>query len=229
MSGTSGSAAGLPLQVEALCRSALGPAGVDGAGVALLTHSGNRATVCATDGVAARLEEAQFVLGEGPCVDATTGRTPVLLEDLRGLPAGMRARWPGFLPAAEEAGVGAVFAFPLRLGAVAFGALDLYRCEPGPLLPPQLRAALLTADAAALLLLELTTGDDGLSDPPAGSRAAFRYEVHAAAGMVKVQLGRTIEQALMQLRATAFAQDRSVDEVALDVLEGRLRFDQEDP
>jgi hypothetical protein len=46
--------------------------------------------------------------------------------------------------------------------------------------------------------------------------------------MVKVQLGSTIEQALAHLRAVAFAQDRSVDDVAADVIEGRLRFPQED-
>lgn len=214
--------------MQELCRRALPSAGVDGAGVALVTRSGHRATVCATDDIAARLEEAQFVLGEGPCVDASSGRTPVLLEDLLDLGPGVRLRWPGFLDAAASAGVRAVFAFPLRLGAVAFGAMDLYRLTPGPLDAEQLRTALLTADAAALALLELTAGGDVFPDPGDGARTALRYQVHAAAGMVKVQLGSTIAHALMQLRAVSFAEDRSIDDVAQDVLEGRLRFPLED-
>ncbi|MCW2607960.1 MAG: hypothetical protein JWO60_2653 [Frankiales bacterium] len=221
--------ADLPARLAEVCRLALPSAGVDGGGVALVTRSGHRATVCATDDVAARLEEAQFVLGEGPCVDASSGRTPVLLDDLLDLAPGTHARWPGFLHAAADVGVRALFAFPLRLGTVAFGALDLYRLRPGPLDADQLRAALLVADTAALSLLELTSGRDVQQDPGGGARTAFRYQVHGAAGMAKVQLGSSIEDALMHLRAVAFAEDRSIDDVAKDVLEGRLRFAQEDP
>ncbi|MCW2778044.1 MAG: hypothetical protein JWN17_1769 [Frankiales bacterium] len=223
----------LPHRLEVLCRRALPRAGVDGAGVALVTRAGHRATVCATDAVAARLEEAQFVLGEGPCVDASAGRSPVLLDDLLDLSRWTRARWPGFLEAAGEVGVRAVFAFPLRLGTVAFGALDLYRLTPGPLQADELRTALLTADVAALALLELREGKDLLRQAEdgagEGAMTAFRYQVHGAAGMVKVQLGSTIEHALMHLRAFAFAEDRSIDDIAKDVLEGRLSFTRENP
>jgi hypothetical protein len=217
----------LARRVEALCERGIGPAGVDGAGVALVTARGHRATICATDAVAARIEEAQFTLGEGPCVDASAARSPVLVDDLTARSQGVQDRWPAFLHEAAEAGVRAVFAFPLRIGAVAFGAMDLYRRSPGPLDARQLRVALLTADAAALALLDLATGTDALGDRPGGD-AGFHFRVHGAAGMVKVQLRTTIEDALTQLRAVAFAQGRSIDEVAGDVVEGRLRFPQED-
>jgi hypothetical protein len=214
-------------RVERLCRQALAPAGVDGAGVALVTRNGHRATVCSTDETAAQIEEAQFTLGEGPCVDASAGRSPVLVDDLTDRSHGVQDRWPGFLDHAAAAGVRAVFALPLRIGAVGFGAIDLYRRAPGPLGPGQLRAALLTTDAVALLLLDLVTDRAGLPEHDEGLPGA-RFRVHGAAGMVKVQLATTIEHALAQLRAVAFAQDRSVDDVAADVIEGRLRFPQED-
>lgn len=215
------------LRVEWLCRRALAPAGVDGAGVALVTRNGHRATVCATDGIAGQIEEAQFTLGEGPCVDASSAGSPVLIDDLADRTHGVQDRWPGFLDHAAAAGVRAVFALPLRIGAVGFGAIDLYRCAPGPLGRGQLRAALLTADAAALLLLGLVT-DAAVLPEPDEDRSAYRFRVHGAAGMVKVQLGTTIEQALVRLRAVAFVQGRTVDRVATDVIEGRLRFPQED-
>jgi hypothetical protein len=217
----------LVVRVEALCRQSLEPVGVDGGGVALVTVRGHRATVCATDEVAALIEEAQFTLGEGPCVDASSARSPVLVGDLTDRSHGVQGRWPGFLEAAAGAGVRAVFAFPLRIGAIALGAMDLYRGSPGPLASGQLRAALLTADATALLLLDLAT-EGGHPLGGQDRHTAFRFRVHNAAGMVKVQLGTSIENALAHLRAVAFSQDRSVDDVAEDVIEGRLRFPQED-
>jgi len=42
-------------------------------------------------------------------------------------------RWPAFTPSAVEAGVRAVFGFPMRVGSVRLGALNLYRDVPGPL------------------------------------------------------------------------------------------------
>jgi hypothetical protein len=218
---------GVALRVERICRTSLKAAGVDGGGVALVGAQGHRATVCATDDVAAAIEEAQFTLGEGPCVDAASARSPVLIDDLTDRAQAVQDRWPGFLDCAAHNGVRAVFAFPLRIGVTAIGALDFYRCSPGPLDAAQLRAALLAADEAALALLDGAADRDALTSA-AASHSAFRLGVQAAAGMVKVQLGTTIEDALAQLRALAFAQGRGLEDVATDVREGRLRFSQED-
>ena len=228
MSGDRDPAHDVHERIASLCAQAIAPVGVHGAGVALVTRRGHRATIHATDDVAQRIEDAQFALGEGPCVDAAAARSPVLVDDLTDRRHGVQERWPGFLAAAAEARVRAVFAFPLAIGAVAFGALDLHRLAPGPLRASQLQAALLTADAMALLLLDLTTADDPVSATGAGDGKRMHLDVHAAAGMVTVQLGTSIDNALAQLRAVAFAQDRTIDDVAADVLGGRLRFPQED-
>src|SRR5688500_8619014 len=100
--------------VRQVCERSLEPVGVDGGGVTLATRTGHRATVCWTDEVASRIEELQFVLGEGPCVDASSNRSPVLIADLLDRREGVQGRWPGFLEEASAAGVRAVFAFPLR-------------------------------------------------------------------------------------------------------------------
>ena len=215
-------------RVASTCRRALAPVGVDGAGVALVTRRGHRATVHASDAVAQRIEEAQFALGEGPCVDAAATGAPVLVDDLEGRSHGAQERWPAFLGAVADVGARAVFAFPLRIGAINFGAVDMYRLTPGPLDKGQLKAALLAADALALLMLDLTTTEqlDRSEDGPPSSR--LHAVVHQASGMVKVQLRTSIESALAQLRAVAFAQERPIDEVASDVVSGHLRFPQED-
>lgn len=213
-------------RVEQTCRRCLLPVGVDGGGVALVTGRGHRATVCATDDVASRIEDIQFLLGEGPCIDASSTRSPVLVADLTDPREGVQVRWPGFLPDAAEWGVRAVFAFPLRLGAIALGAMDLYRREPGPLSAGQLRAALLAADAAALALLDVAAPADIGGD--GAQPVDFRLAVHAAAGMVQVQLRTTIEMALVHLRAAAYVEGRSINDVAAEVVEGRRRFDGDD-
>lgn len=224
--GESGGVVRLSDEVRQVCERSLEPVGVDGGGVTLATRTGHRATVCWTDPVSSRIEELQFVLGEGPCVDATSNRSPVLVADVLDRREGVQDRWPGFLEQASAAGVRAVFAFPLRFGAVALGAMDFYRAVPGPLSTGQVRAALLAADAAALLLLDYATDQRHLDAPE--TETALHFSVHRAAGMVMVQLGSTIEHALVRLRGVAFAQGRPIDAVAADVVNGRLRFDQED-
>ena len=215
-------------RVEALCRGAVTAAGVDGAGVSLITRSGSRATVCATDEQAAQIEDWQFTFGEGPCVDAATWRSPVLVDDLTDPTEAVAARWPAFLPEAASIGVHAAFAFPLRIGAIALGAMDLYRMRPGGLSARELEAALLAADAIALTLLDLGSAAEPFVDNRE-ARASYRLEVHAAAGMMSVQLGVPIEEALVHLRAAAWSQGRSINDVAADVVSRRVRYPQEEP
>ena len=80
--------------------------------------------------------------------------SPMLVPDL----APLTERWPGFAPAAVDAGARALFAFPLQAGAIRAGMLLLYRAQPGPLTPQQLADALVFADIALQLLLDSSCG-----------------------------------------------------------------------
>lgn len=213
-----------PQRIAELCVDMLG---VSGAGISLVSDTGNRGVICATDDVAMRIEELQVTLGEGPCIDAVRSGGPVLVPDLDDRRDLASERWPAFLSAVARAGVRAVFAFPLRIGVIHLGALDLYRNAPGGLGDDQLGAALLAAEAAGVSLLSLQTEEEiGLAlDATSGS---FQPQVHQATGMVMVQAGVTIEQAFLLLRARAFASGRSLSEVSADVVGRRLRFDSED-
>jgi hypothetical protein len=204
-----------------LCAQLLG---VSGAGISMVTATGNRGVVCATDEVSARIEDLQFTLGEGVCVEAVTGGTAVMVDDLHQPGDLAVARWPAFKEGVTAAGVRAVFALPLRIGVISVGALDLYRDRPGKLTNGQLSAALAAADAAAVALLQLGTGAVGSFAGHAGDQAAYQMQVHQASGMVKIQAGVTIDEAFLLLRAYAFAAGRSVGEVAKDVVERRLRW-----
>jgi GAF domain len=220
-----GERASRPQRIAALCVEVLG---VTGAGISMVTASGNRGVVCATDDVSARIEDLQFTFGEGPCVDAVQSGAPVLVGDLSQPEDIAVDRWPALMRAAATDGVHAMFAFPLRIGAISVGALDLYRDAPGDLGASELTRALLAADAAALALLRMDAdGNDAFADN-ADSRSTFQLQVHQATGMVQVQLGVKTEEALLMLRARAFASGRTIAEVAIDVVARRIRFSSED-
>lgn len=214
-----------PLRICELCVDALA---VTGAGIAMVTAGGHRGVVCATDDVSATIEDLQLTLGEGPCVDAAVAGSPVLLADLGQLPEGAVQRWPAFMEGAATAGVEALFAFPLRVGAISVGVLDLYRDQPGELSEEQLTGALVAADAAAMALLDLDVAGAAAFTDDHESRAAYQLEAHQATGMVSAQAGFTIEQAFLMLRARAFAEGRPLAELAAEVVARRVRFASED-
>ncbi|WP_328460957.1 GAF and ANTAR domain-containing protein [Actinoplanes sp. NBC_00393] len=217
--------------VDGLCNAFLpGLAGVGGGGVTVMTPDTSQVRY-ASDQVSARVEQLQFLLGEGPCRDAYAGTGgPVLAEDLRA--PGWQRHWPAFAPAAVQAGAHAVFALPLQVDGTRIGVLDLYRDAAGALTEQTLADALTLADAVTELLLgeTLTDGDD--DDPlladGRGEHLLQRAAVHQATGMISVQLAVPVEDALARLRAHAFATGRELDEVAADVLARRLSFNDRD-
>ena len=211
------------LGAKRLCEVCAEVTGMSGAGIMLMSNDVPRGAVCTTDDVSALIDELQFALGEGPCVDAFHLDAPVLEPDLA---EPVTPRWLGFTGPAIEAGARAVFGFPLQLGAARLGALNLYRTEPGPLTDDQHADALTMADIAAQALLVLQA--DAAPGQLAASLEAgsdFQQVVHQASGMVSAQLEVTVGQALIRLRAHAFGNGRPLVEVAQDVVARRLRFD----
>jgi hypothetical protein len=220
---TTESGPSLPQRLVDLCATALP---VTGVGLIVMTDAGPGAILAATDGAARVMEELQFTLGEGPCVEASQQRRPVLQPELaRTAPQ----RWPGFAAGALEVGIRAIFAFPLQVGGIRVGVLDLYRDTEGILDDAELAEALAFADAALTILLHLPTGA-GTEDMHPGLVALVqnRAEVHQATGIVSVQAALGLAEALLLLQAHAFVVDRSMLDVARDVIARVLKFAPED-
>lgn len=215
-----------------LCAACVTAVGVDGAALWVASDLDRRALLHATDQVARELDDAHFTLVEGPCVQAWSERGMVLAADL-GSP-GDAARWPMFAPAAIAAGAAAVFAFPLQAGAIRIGVLALYRAKPGPLTAEQLADALAFTHEAFTLVLNRATGNRGIPGSaqtvtPFGELGEGRAQVYQATGMVAVQLGTPLDEALLRMRAHAFAHGMGLAEVAALVVARRLRFSPQDP
>jgi hypothetical protein len=206
---------------EQICLACVAGLDIDGAAISMHTASPLRETLWATDATAELLEELQFTLGEGACMDAARSGRPVLIPDIADV--AQTSRWPVYAEAVvEQTGVGAVFALPLQWATINLGVLDLHRKAPGRLTSAGLSDALGAADVGALMLLGLRTdpGEDRVWDRSWGDRV----EIHQATGMVVAQMDVNATDAFARLRAYAFAEHRLLGDVARDVVARRLRF-----
>lgn len=194
---------------------------VDGAAVSTLGSLLGNETVSATSPQAAKLDELQFDLGEGPCWDAMTSARPVLEPDIVNRPT--RA-WPAFSEALRNENIGAIFAFPMLIGTLRLGAVDLYSDRPQEFssIDAQRSAALTSVVSRLVLRQALSKFDLHETEEPAGP--FFRRTVHQATGMVLAQLNLPPDDARLVIQAHAFATGRSVQEVAEDILSRKLDF-----
>ncbi len=121
---------------------------ITAAGVTMITKGQPPRFIAASDSSALRFERLQTTIGDGPCVLAYESGASVAVADLA-----TETRFPDFARPALEAGLVAVFTFPLRHGnGPALGALDLYRQTAGPLSETDMVAAQTLADVAAAYL-----------------------------------------------------------------------------
>jgi GAF domain-containing protein len=211
------------LDAQRLCDVCADVARMSGAGIMMMSGDIQRGSLCTTNKVSALIEELQFSLSEGPCLDAFRDQQPVLEPDL----AHPRVvRWMALSEAAIEAGVAAIFGFPISIGPVKLGALNLYRDEPGGLTGEQHHDCLILAGVVArsVIMMQARATPGQLAQEFEGG-ADFELVVHQASGMVAAQLGVTVGQALIRMQAHAFGNGRSLRDVARAVVGRDLRFD----
>jgi hypothetical protein len=210
-----------------LCTVAVDELRMAGAAVSLMTSGGARdtqpGTISAASSDRARsVEELEFGLGEGPGNDAFRTSRPVLTSDLEEA----FARWPGYVPQALACGVRATFAFPLALGAARFGVLHLHSAEVRALSGADTATSLMLAEIATEVVLDgySPPGWPATADGPILGPDDRRDEIYQAQGMVMVDLGVGLAEALALIRAHAFASDRGLALVAADILARRIRL-----
>ena len=196
---------------------------MSGASVSTLGGFLGEETIAFSDPQAARVDELQFDLGEGPCWDAVSQGRPVLEPDVRR----SRHSWPAFTEAIRDEQVGALFAFPLSIGAMRIGALDLYCDRPYELdAESEARAGAIAAVISRWVLRRAVriAGDVEHEDSGRHSRRA----IHQATGFVIAQLGVSPDDAQLLIQGHALAQERSMHDIAEDIIARRLTFTVED-
>jgi hypothetical protein len=212
---------------DRLCAACVPLIGIDEAAMSLIDAGESRGTFGASSAGARRLDGLQFSAGEGPCLDAVATMSSVLVDDLQMVG---ETRWPAFREAADRSGVRAVFAIPVCVGRISLGALDLFRYQPGPISPSQLVAAMAVADAAAQVLLDVVEGTTeaeraGPVEQWEQVASLARIEVYQATGMIMAQLNIGAIDALVRLRAYAFAHEMTAAEVASAIVSRKLQME----
>jgi hypothetical protein len=200
--------------------------GASGESIALLTAEGTRDLLGASDPVAAELEQCEVELGEGPGWDAWRRGSAVVASDLAGTDA---TRWVGFSAEATRRGVRSVVALPVRAGAETIGITVRHRMDAGEPTAAESFRALFAADLIAVTILRLQAGL-----PPGDlalelHRDRDRAQIHQSAGMVSVQLGISVAEALLRIRAFAFAHGRPLRDISRDIVARQIKFEREVP
>lgn len=210
-------------RIKLVCRVCVDLLPVAGAGVMLMAERVHQGTLWATDTTIQALEELQNDAGEGPCIDAYTVGHPVLEPDMAGHGAQL---WPRLARGVLEAGIQALYSFPLQLDDTSLGALNLYQRHATPLSEEQVAdARLLAAVVTREVLAMQATAVPGSLPDQVDDLPGDRSAIEQATGMVAVQLNETVAQAAHHLRETAATQRRSLAEVAHDIVTRKLRLD----
>jgi hypothetical protein len=204
---------------EDLCEVFVDVFPVSGAAVSTIGEVLGTETLAASDERAAKLDELQFDLGEGPCWDAMRSGAAALHPRIRET----GSRWPAFAAAIREQDVSSVFAFPLGVGPLRFGAIDLYSRAPVSLNHDQAEQAGAMAEVVSRHVLRRALTSIGI-EPDTLGNAYSRRLVHQASGMVLAQIDVSAEDARLVIQGHAFAGERSMMDVAQDIIDGRLRF-----
>jgi GAF domain/ANTAR domain len=213
---------------DRLCDACVVLFDIDAAAISLVFDGSNSGTLGSSSAPARTYDELQFTLGEGPCLDSVASRTPVLVADLADPDEG---RWPIYGPALLSYQIRGVFAMPVLVAGEYVGALDFFRAQPGRLDDDHLAGAIVAAELAGVPMLDLLDADlqSAVNEPGSNAwtelHSLSRAEVSQATGMLVAQLGVEPAEALVRLRAHAYATGRSSTDVARDILDRRLKLD----
>ncbi|MFE1795173.1 ANTAR domain-containing protein [Streptomyces sp. NPDC059517] len=195
------------------CAHALGLGGI--------AVSLGRELVWFSDSTSARLEDLQFVLGQGPGLlieDETEVRQ---VPDLGRL---LARQWPQFAAEAEELDIAALFVWPVHIGAVHAGTMTGYRRTPGSLTRQQLTEGWLVADALAEQVLQNWPATSAARNGRGhtGMVDLHRAEVHQATGVLSARFGVSLAEALDRLRSEAYTSGRTLTDTARDIIRREL-------
>ncbi|NYJ07954.1 ANTAR domain-containing protein [Petropleomorpha daqingensis] len=194
---------------------------VDGAGLTVHADAGMRAPIGASDPITAHAEQLQFTFGAGPCLRAADDGVAIVFDE-----EDIRRNWAELHASlTTETPYRAVLSLPLLPPLGPLIVLDVYVRDPAEL-------ARLDRDEVEAVLVRLTIRlAEGLLGPDDGQQAdgwwsgpdaQRRTRVWQAMGMVALQRDLEPGDALQVLKAHAFATGRVVDDVAADLVDGRL-------
>jgi len=189
--------------------------GADGAGVTWVVAR-KPTTVTAAGDFVRRIDEIQYALDEGPCLQAYSTQQMVLVEDLE-----REERWPRFTPAALGKGLRGLVAAPLSVHGAQMGALNIYALRSGVFDESAVRTAELFAEQAAIVLANAEAFTRAqTAATKLGEALTSRAVIDMAKGIIMSQEGCTPQEAFDHLRRLSQSRHRKVREIAQELVDG---------
>lgn len=189
--------------------------GADGAGVTWVVAR-KPTTVTAAGDFVRRIDEIQYALDEGPCLEAYSTQQMVLVEDLE-----RDERWPRFTPAALDNGLRGVIAAPLTVHVAQLGALNIYALQPGAFDDAAVRTAGLFAEQAAIVLANAEAFTRAQTTATnLGEALTSRAVIDMAKGIIMSREKCSPEEAFDHLRRLSQTRHRKVREIAQGLVDG---------
>lgn len=197
-----------------LCRSVADLLGVTDATFALIGGPDRRFTLCASSDNARKLDQWQFTLEQGPCLDAAAqGET----SEATTTPTD-ESPWPLLAEKATELGYQAIAGIPLSIADRPYGAMNIQHTSP-------LQSDVLDYAADVCQTLSQPIMDRLAEQAPTLTDLGDYTTVHQAVGVVSVQMGIPIADALAVIRARSWTEGRLLVDVANDVIQREIEFD----
>lgn len=192
---------------------------------AVSIHTANHTLVlAATHEVAFELDQQQVVIGQGPIFSVLETGTPTIVADTHDNIT--LSRWPVFSPILSQSGIRSLLCFPLVLGAAAVGAITSYNQSPGHPHPDTYVDGLVLATLATEIILQIQAGiaDDDIAqalEPGIQNHAVIQQAV----GLVAEDLGISVVEAMIRIRAHAFGSNQTLLVLARRLISGETSLE----
>jgi len=165
----------------------------------IMQPDGKPATVACSDPLAARVDEVQYQLGDGPCLHAVRDGRVVRIED-----TAEKARWPEFEAQAASHGIRSCLALPLNADGRPVGALNLYAREASAFGAAEARRAENFAEnASGALSLAIRLASHAALIEQLRSSLASRGVIDQALGIIMARDHCTQDRAFAILRSAS--------------------------
>ncbi len=175
---------------------------------------GRPLTVASSDDLAAELDEVQYGVDAGPCLDALRNDRINAIADLS-----VEDRWPTYCKQALSQGVQASFSMPLRAGSATVGALNLYSKSSPFDASVRQHIAVFAAQAAAAITMTMRYSDQVTLTEQLRTALTSRSVIDQAMGIIMGQRRCTAEEAFAVLRAASQRRNIRLRDVARELVD----------
>lgn len=203
-------------QLVALARRTV--PGVDGVTVSLHDDSGGFRTPTTTDDVVYELDQVQYRLDEGPCVQALKKAETVSFR------VDKRVPFPRFADAAASKFISAVLSTPMSVAGKGIGALNMYSGTVSSFPDEQVETARMFAEQAAVVVANGLAYDNSTTLNSRLQEALLSRDVIGQAkGLIMAQQGCGSEEAFGRLRLQSQRENRKLRTIAEEIVDGHAK------